>query len=56
MPPLCYAKWTDGGSREQPAGVSLAKVKKITIGLGDKANPKAGGAGRIYLDDIYITK
>jgi hypothetical protein len=38
------------------AGVNLAKVKQITIGAGDKADPKAGGAGRIYVDDIYITK
>ncbi len=39
-----------------PAGVNLAKVKQITIGLGNKADPKAGGAGRIYIDDIYVTK
>ncbi len=38
------------------AGVNLAKVKKITIGLGDKANPKAGGAGLIYIDDIRLIK
>jgi len=34
------------------AGVNLAKVKKAYIGVGDK---KAGGAGRIYIDDIYVT-
>jgi hypothetical protein len=38
------------------AGVNLAKVKKITIGLGDKADPKAGGTGRIYIDHIRVTK
>ncbi len=36
------------------AGVNLAKVKKITIGVGDKKTPAAGGAGRIYIDDIYV--
>jgi hypothetical protein len=36
--------------------VSLARIKKITIGLGDKADPKAGGAGRIFIDDIRIAK
>ncbi len=33
-------------------GVNLAAVKKITIGAGDKANPKAGGAGMLFIDDI----
>jgi hypothetical protein len=38
------------------APVNLARVKKITIGLGDQANPKAGGAGLIYIDDIRLIK
>ena len=33
-------------------GVNLAAVKKITLGVGDKASPKAGGAGMLYFDDI----
>ena len=37
-------------------GVNLAKVKKITIGLGDRADLKPGGAGLIYIDDIRVTK
>ncbi len=37
-------------------GVNLAKVKKLYIGVGDRANPAAGGTGRIYLDDIRVTK
>jgi len=37
-------------------GVNLAKVKRLYIGLGDSENPVAGGAGRIYLDDIRVTK
>jgi hypothetical protein len=37
------------------AGVNLAKVKKMTIGVGDKGAPTAGGAGRIHIDDIYVT-
>jgi len=36
------------------AGVNMAKVAKLTIGVGDKANPKAGGVGRIYVDDIRV--
>jgi hypothetical protein len=37
-------------------GVNLGKVKKLTIGVGDKKNPVADGAGRIYIDDIRVTK
>jgi hypothetical protein len=54
---ISAARWTEWkiplGSL---AGVNLAKVRKITIGLGDKADPKLGGAGRIYVDDIHVTK
>jgi hypothetical protein len=38
------------------AGVNLAKIKKLYIGVGDKANPTPDGYGRIYLDDIRVTK
>jgi len=38
------------------AGVNLAKVKKLYIGVGDRANPAADGSGRIYIDDIRVTK
>jgi len=38
------------------AGVNLAKVKKLYIGVGDRANPAADGSGRIYVDDIRVTK
>jgi hypothetical protein len=34
------------------SGVNLAKVKKIYIGVGDRKNPVADGAGMIYIDDI----
>jgi hypothetical protein len=38
------------------AGVNLAAVKKLTVGVGDKANPKAGAAGMLYIDDILFGK
>jgi regulation of enolase protein 1 (concanavalin A-like superfamily) len=37
-------------------GVNLAAVKKLTLGVGDKANPKAGATGMLYLDDIGFGK
>jgi len=38
------------------AGVNLAKVKKVYIGVGDRNTPAAGGTGRIFVDDIEVTK
>ncbi|MCU0918473.1 MAG: discoidin domain-containing protein [Planctomycetes bacterium] len=35
-------------------GVNLASVKKLTIGVGDKSKPTAGGKGVIYVDDIGV--
>ncbi len=38
------------------AGVNAAKVKKIRIGVGNRANPAADGSGRIYIDEIRLTR
>ncbi len=38
------------------ASVNLAAVKKLTIGVGDSANPKPGAAGMLYIDDIQFGK
>ena len=35
-------------------GVNLANVNSITLGLGNKNNPVAGGAGMMYYDDIRL--
>jgi hypothetical protein len=37
-------------------GVNLAKVKRLYIGVGDRQAAAKGGAGRIYVDDIRLTK
>jgi regulation of enolase protein 1 (concanavalin A-like superfamily) len=37
-------------------GVNLAKVKKLTLGVGDKKNPAADGSGRVFIDDIRVIK
>jgi len=37
-------------------GVNLAKVKKLYVGVGDRKSPVADGAGRIYIDDICVSK
>jgi hypothetical protein len=40
----------------QFAPVNPAKIKKIYIGLGDRAHPTAGGHGQIFIDDIWVIK
>ncbi len=36
------------------SGVDLSRVDTIYIGIGDRANPTAGGAGTVYIDSIQI--
>ncbi len=38
------------------AGVNPAAIKAMHIGLGDRDNPTRGGAGVIYIDDIWVMK
>jgi mannan endo-1,4-beta-mannosidase len=38
------------------AGVNVTKVKKMYIGIGDRANPKPGGAGLLFIDDVRVIK
>ncbi len=35
-------------------GVNLANVNTISLGLGNKNNPQAGGSGTMYFDDIRL--
>jgi len=37
-------------------GVSMTKVKKIFIGVGDRTNPVADGSGMLFIDDIRVIK
>jgi len=37
-------------------GVNLAKIKKLTLGVGDQAKPAAGRKGVLYIDDICLVK
>lgn len=38
------------------AGVNAAKIKKLYLGVGDRANPVKGGTGLLFIDDICLTK
>ena len=44
------------GSFQALKGVSLNKVKRLYIGVGNKTNPVPDGTGRIYIDDIRVTR
>jgi hypothetical protein len=35
-------------------GVKLTAVKKLILGVGDRSNPKADGAGKLFIDDIGV--
>jgi hypothetical protein len=37
-------------------GVSMTKVKRLYIGIGDRDNPTPDGTGVLYIDDIRVTK
>jgi len=38
------------------AGVDLTSVNTITIGIGTKGSPAAGGSGQMYFDDIRLIR
>ncbi|MCP4607153.1 MAG: hypothetical protein GY845_00360 [Planctomycetes bacterium] len=51
------ASWTEWNIDLQAfadQGANLSIVNTITIGLGNRANPVAGGAGMLYFDDIRL--
>ncbi len=37
-------------------GVNMSRVEVMTIGVGSRTNPTAGGTGIIYVDDISYGK
>jgi hypothetical protein len=49
----CVADWTQWViPLKDLAGVNTAAVKKMTIGIGNRSNPKATGGGMLFIDDI----
>lgn len=51
-----WAGWSIPLTSLSDAGVDLSSVQSMAIGLGDRANPTAGDMGKVYVDDIIITK
>ncbi len=51
-----WQQWDIPLSQFTSAGVNLGAIKKMVIGVGDRAIPQAGGAGKLYIDDIRLTR
>ncbi|MHC4728362.1 MAG: hypothetical protein ACYS17_14170, partial [Planctomycetota bacterium] len=51
---LAWTEWTIDLQAFADQGVNLANVNTITIGLGNRTNPVAGGSGMMYFDDIRL--
>jgi hypothetical protein len=49
-----WTEWSIDLQAFADQGVNLANVTSITLGLGNRANPTAGGSGMMYFDDIRL--
>ena len=49
-----WNQWNIDLTRFADQGVNLANVNSITLGLGNRNNPVAGGSGTMYFDDIRL--
>ena len=49
-----WTQWNIDLTRFADQGVNLANVNSITLGLGNRSNPVAGGSGMMYFDDIRL--
>jgi hypothetical protein len=49
-----WLKWDIDLQAFADQGVNLANVNSITLGLGNRTNPVAGGSGVMYFDDIRL--
>ncbi len=51
-----WTAWKIPLSAFTDADVNLGAVRKLFVGVGDPNDPKPGGAGIFFVDDIYVTK
>ena len=49
-----WTQWNIDLTRFADQGVNLSNVTSITLGLGNRSNPTAGGSGMMYYDDIRL--
>ena len=51
-----WQDWSIPLSDLAAGGVNLAGVKRMYIGVGNRTAPTRGGSGRLYIDDIRVTR
>lgn len=51
-----WTQWDIPLTEISSAGVNLSSVKKVIIGVGDRNSPKSSSAGRVYIDDVRLTR
>ena len=51
-----WEEWNIPLSQFTTAGINLSQVKQMIVGVGDRNAPKAGNAGKVYIDDIQLTR
>jgi regulation of enolase protein 1 (concanavalin A-like superfamily) len=51
-----WQAWTIDLNTLRTGGVKINAVKELQIGVGERKNPQPDGTGRMYFDDIRITK
>lgn len=49
-----WTHWTIPFSQFEDAGVMLSRTLTLYIGVGNRSNPKPGGGGLLYFDDITL--
>ena len=51
-----WEQWDIALSEFASAGVNLGSVTKLTLGVGNRSAPTAGGTGKLHIDDIRLIK
>ena len=49
-----WTQWNINLQSFADKGANLANINTLGIGFGDRNNPKAGGSGMMYFDDIRL--
>ncbi len=49
-----WQEWNIDLKEFSDTGMNLSGIKKMYLGVGDRGNPKAGGSGILYFDDIRL--
>ncbi|MBP8304434.1 MAG: discoidin domain-containing protein [Phycisphaerae bacterium] len=51
-----WERWDIPFSEFTSAGINLNGIQRLTIGVGDRNAPKAGGSGQLFIDEISLTR